>query len=150
MLEEGKKKLGTKNLEWVHANAMDLPFEDNSFDFYTISFGLRNVTDIPKALSEAHRVLKPMGKFACLEFSHVDTPVLSKIYDFYSFNIIPKLGKLIAGDEDSYKYLVESIRGFYPAPKLAKVMRNVGFSGVSYVKLDFGLICIHVGYKIGA
>lgn len=147
MLAEGKKKLGSKNMKWVHANAMDLPFEDNSFDFYTISFGIRNVTDIKKALSEAHRVLKPMGKFACLEFSQVSTPGLAQVYDFYSFNIIPKLGKLLAGDEDSYRYLVESIKNFYPAPKLAKLMEQVGFNNVEYTKLNFGVVAIHVGYK---
>lgn len=147
MLKAGKAKLSDPRLSWVHANAEELPFEDNSFDYYTISFGIRNVTNIDKALAEAHRVLKPMGKFLCLEFSQVNTPVLSKLYDLYSFNIIPKIGKMVTGDEDAYRYLVESIKNFEPASRFAKLIERAGFENVGYTKLTFGVVAIHVGYK---
>ncbi len=147
MLAAGKAKLSDSRLSWVHTNAEQLPFEDESFDYYTISFGIRNVTNIDKALSEAFRVLKPMGKFLCLEFSQVNTPVLSKIYDTYSFNVIPKIGKVIAGDEDAYRYLVESIKNFEPAPRFAKLIERAGFQNVNYMKLTFGVVAIHFGYK---
>jgi demethylmenaquinone methyltransferase/2-methoxy-6-polyprenyl-1,4-benzoquinol methylase len=147
MLKEGQAKLSDPRLSWVHANAEALPFEDNSFDYYTISFGIRNVTNIDKALAEAYRVLKPMGKFLCLEFSQVNTPVLSRLYDFYSFNIIPKIGKMVAGDEEAYRYLVESIKNFEPAPRFAKLIEHAGFESVGYTKLTFGVVAIHVGYK---
>lgn len=147
MLKAGKAKLSDPRLSWVHANAEELPFPDNSFDYYTISFGIRNVTNIDKALSEAFRVLKPMGKFLCLEFSQVNTPILSKLYDLYSFNVIPKIGKVVANDEGAYRYLVESIKNFEPAPRFAKLIEHAGFENVSYTKLTFGVVAIHIGYK---
>ncbi|MCE2992256.1 MAG: bifunctional demethylmenaquinone methyltransferase/2-methoxy-6-polyprenyl-1,4-benzoquinol methylase UbiE [Candidatus Jidaibacter sp.] len=148
MLKAGKAKFPDSKLSWVHANAEYLPFPDNSFDYYTISFGIRNVTNIEKALAEAFRVLKPMGKFLCLEFSQVNTPIISQIYDLYSFNIIPKIGKFVAKDEDAYRYLVESIKKFEPAPRFAKLIEKVGFQNVHYTKLTFGVVAIHVGYKV--
>jgi demethylmenaquinone methyltransferase/2-methoxy-6-polyprenyl-1,4-benzoquinol methylase len=147
MLEAGKAKFSDSRLAWVHANAEQLPFADESFDYYTISFGIRNVTNMDRALLEAFRVLKPMGKFLCLEFSQVNTPILSKLYDLYSFNVIPKIGKVIAGDEGAYQYLVESIKNFEPAPRFAKLIENAGFYDVDYIKLTFGVVAIHFGYK---
>ncbi len=148
MLEAGKAKLSDPRISWVHANAESLPFEDNSFDYYTISFGIRNVTNIEKAISEAYRVLKPLGKFLCLEFSQVNTPILSKLYELYSFNVIPKIGKMIANDEGAYRYLVESIKNFEPAPRFAKMIEQAGFDNVRYSKLTFGVVAIHIGYKL--
>ena len=148
MLAVGRQKLASQRLEWVHANAQELPFHDNSFDYYTISFGLRNVTHIDMVLREAFRVLKPGGKFLCLEFSQVTTPILRKIYDFYSFRVIPTMGKLVASDEEAYRYLVESIKGFEPAPRLVKLIEAAGFSNVYYIKLTFGVVAIHIGYKL--
>ncbi|MDF3047589.1 MAG: ubiE 2 [Candidatus Midichloriaceae bacterium] len=147
MLKAGQAKFPNSDLSWIHANAEALPFPDNSFDYYTISFGIRNVTNIEKALAEAYRVLKPMGKFLCLEFSQVNTPVISQIYELYSFNIIPKIGKFVANDEDAYRYLVESIKKFEPAPRFAKLIEKAGFQNVHYTKLTFGIVAIHVGYK---
>jgi demethylmenaquinone methyltransferase/2-methoxy-6-polyprenyl-1,4-benzoquinol methylase len=108
------------DIEWIEGNGEELPFEDNSFDAYTISFGIRNVTDKQKALNEAFRVLRPGGHFLCLEFSEVPNRRLRQIYDAYSFHIIPKVGKLIVGDASPYDYLVESIRRFPDAPRFAK------------------------------
>lgn len=136
------------NLQWVCANAEQLPFADDSFDYCTISFGIRNVTNIDKALAEAFRILKPGGKFLCLEFSHVTPRSIAKIYDLYSFHIIPKLGKLITGNGDNYRYLVESIRLFPKAQIFANQMERCGFEFVEFKKLTFGVIAIHSGYKI--
>lgn len=150
MLLEGQKKCEERfrhKMDWVCANAESLPFEDEAFDCYTISFGIRNVSNIEKALAEAYRVLKPGGRFACLEFSQVSTPVLRRIYDIYSFKIIPKLGGMIAGDEDAYRYLVESIKTFVPAPRFIALLKKAGFKKVWYTKLFFGVVAIHMGYK---
>ena len=136
------------DLKWQEVDAETLPFEDNSFDLYTIAFGLRNVTHIDKALSEAYRVLKPGGKFYCLEFSQVNAPGLKHIYDFYSFNIIPKLGEVIAQDRQSYQYLVESIRRFPSQDKLSLYMKRSGFEKTSYENLSAGIAAIHSGVKI--
>ncbi|MCE3232953.1 MAG: bifunctional demethylmenaquinone methyltransferase/2-methoxy-6-polyprenyl,4-benzoquinol methylase, partial [Rickettsiaceae bacterium] len=116
MLEEGRKNAIDKNrlngLEWLCGNAEKLPLPNSSYDYYTIAFGIRNVTDIPAALKEAHRVLKPGGRFMCLEFSKVENSLMANLYDFYSFKVIPQMGKLVANDSESYQYLVESIRKF--------------------------------------
>ena len=122
--------------------------EEASQDGYTIAFGIRNVPDIPKALREAYRVLKPGGRFLCLEFSKVDLPFLDKIYDQYSFHLIPKMGRMIANDEDSYRYLVESIRTF-PNPDIFEDMiKEAGFTRVHYRRLSGGVVAMHSGWKI--
>lgn len=135
-------------VDYINCNAENLPFADNSFDYYTIAFGIRNVTNVDIALKEAYRVLKPMGKFVCMEFAHVDNALLAKIYDLYSFKIIPSIGKYIAGDEESYQYLVESIRKFPPQKKFKEMMSVAGFSNISSEDLSFGVTAIYVGYKI--
>jgi len=148
MLAEGKKRYPDDNIDWVHANAEDLPFEDNQFDMYTVSFGIRNVTNIDKALAEAYRVLKPGGKFLCLEFSNVSNDLVKKFYDFYSFKIIPIVGKFVADSPESYSYLVESIRQFPKALEFKKMMTNVGFEEITIRKFSFGVVAMHVGYKV--
>ena len=151
MLQEAKNKSidsgKLERLEFAVVDAENIPFEDASFDAVGISFGIRNVTDIPKALSEFHRVLKPGGKFVCLEFSHIDNPVLAKLYDAYSFNVIPKVGGLVANDEDSYQYLVESIRKFPKAAEFEKMIEDAGFKSVKHKKLNHGVVALHVGVK---
>lgn len=138
----------TEALQFRQGNAQDLcNFKDCSFDLYTIAFGLRNVTDVDKALSEAHRVLKPGGRFICLEFSHVPYPVLRQIYDAYSFNVIPAMGEFIAKDRPSYQYLVESIRMFSNQDELAARMQQAGFQHVKYTNLTGGIVAIHEGWK---
>lgn len=133
--------------EWITGNAESLPFPDDHFDVYTISFGLRNVTRIDTALREAHRVLKPGGRFFCLEFSRVEEPFLAKIYDRYSYSLIPKIGEIVAKDRDSYQYLVESIRKFPPQPELARRMGEAGFIRPRFTNLSFGIAAIHEGWK---
>ncbi len=135
------------NFTWVEANAEKLPFKDATFDAYTISFGLRNVTHIDNALKEAHRVLKPGGRFYCLEFSKVDNPILSKLYDFYSFKALPKMGDLIAKDSESYQYLAESIRQFPSQESLKDRIEEAGFLTAGYSNLTGGIAAIHWGYK---
>ncbi len=132
---------------WVTGNAEALPLPDASVDVYTIAFGLRNVTRIDTALAEATRVLKPGGRFYCLEFSHVTDPGLAKLYDLYSFNLIPRMGRLVAGDADSYQYLVESIRKFPTQTELARRMELSGLSACSFKNLSFGVVAIHTGLK---
>ncbi|MBI1326872.1 MAG: bifunctional demethylmenaquinone methyltransferase/2-methoxy-6-polyprenyl-1,4-benzoquinol methylase UbiE [Alphaproteobacteria bacterium] len=136
-----------KGIDWTVGNAEDLPFEDNSFDHYTIAFGLRNVTRIDNALHEAYRVLKPGGRFYCLEFSQPVVPMLEKIYDAYSFHIIPKMGQLIAQDKESYQYLVESIRQFPNQEKLKMRLQSAGFSKPAYTDFTFGIVALHQGLK---
>ena len=152
MLEEGRKRAEATQmsgqLSWVTGDAMRLPFDDNSFDAYTISFGIRNVTRIGDAIAEAYRVLRPGGRFLVLEFSAIPTPGLQKLYDLYSFNVIPKMGKAIAGDEESYQYLVESIRKFPKQEPFAEMIRNGGFEQVSYRNLTLGIAALHSGWKI--
>lgn len=152
MLIEGKKNAIDKNilhnLEWACGDAEKLPFDDNQFDYYTIAFGIRNVTHIDCALAEAHRVLKPGGRFMCLEFSHVENPALAKLYDAYSFAVIPKMGKAISGDEDSYRYLVESIRKFPPQKEFASMIEAAGFANVTYSNMTFGVVALHSGWKL--
>jgi demethylmenaquinone methyltransferase/2-methoxy-6-polyprenyl-1,4-benzoquinol methylase len=129
-------------------NAETLPFADKSFDAYTIAFGIRNVTRIDRALTEAYRVLKPGGRFMCLEFSEVQIPLLDKIYDFHSFEVIPRLGELAAGDRASYQYLVESIRKFPKQENFARMIGNAGFERVTYRNLTGGIAAIHSGWRL--
>ena len=137
-----------REIEWVTGNAEDLPLKNETFDAVTIAFGIRNVTDLEKALKEAHRVLKPGGKYLLLEFSSTTVPLIRNVYDWYSFNVIPKMGKAIAGDEDSYRYLVESIRKF-PRPKaFAKLMSDAGFLRVYMDQLAGGIVTLYGGWKI--
>jgi demethylmenaquinone methyltransferase/2-methoxy-6-polyprenyl-1,4-benzoquinol methylase len=135
-------------LSYLVADAQRLPIPDSSVDTYTIAFGLRNVTHIDQALADAFRVLRPGGRFFCLEFSHVNLPGLDKIYDLYSFKLLPELGALIAKDRESYKYLVESIRRFPPQEELAARMRGVGFERVEVRNLSGGIAAIHSGWKL--
>ena len=137
-----------EKLDWIVGDAMALPFEDNVFDVYTISFGIRNVTRIPDALSEAYRVLKPGGRLMVLEFSQLPNEGMQKLYDLYSFNVIPKMGKLIANDADSYQYLVESIRKFPDQEIFASMIRQAGFDMVKYRNLSMGIAALHSGWKI--
>ena len=132
----------------IQASAENLPFPDKSFDAYTIAFGIRNVTHIDKALTEAHRVLKPGGKFQCLEFSHVDVPGLEQIYDAYSFTAIPAIGKVVTGDGAAYRYLVESIRTFPDQERFEAMIRQAGFSHVGHRSLTGGIVAIHWGWRI--
>jgi demethylmenaquinone methyltransferase/2-methoxy-6-polyprenyl-1,4-benzoquinol methylase len=155
MLEEGAKRaengryaVHKNKLHWVCGNAQTLPLPDKSVDAYTIAFGLRNVTVPLDALKDAYRVLKPGGRMLCLEFSHVALPLLDKIYDRYSFDILPTLGGIIANDKASYQYLVESIRQFPKQDKLADMYREAGFGQVSYRNLSGGIAAIHSGWRI--
>lgn len=136
------------DFEWVVGNAEALPMDSESVDVYTISFGLRNVTHIDDALREAWRVLRPGGRFFCLEFSRVDEPFLAKIYDAYSFRVIPRIGQVVAKDRDSYQYLVESIRKFPPQKALEKRLYQAGFDRVKITNLSFGVAAIHEAWKL--
>lgn len=151
MLATGRDRAVDKgwltDFDWVCGNAEDLPMPSETYDVYTIAFGLRNVTHIDKALKEAHRVLKPGGRFFCLEFSTVKEPVLAQLYDLYSYKIIPKIGEIIAKDRDSYQYLVESIRKFPKPKQLAARMEEAGFENVRYTALTAGIVAIHQGLK---
>ena len=135
-------------LDWVVGDAMALPFERNSFDVYTISFGIRNVTRIHDALSEAYRVLRPGGRLMVLEFSQIPNDMLQKAYDLYSFNVIPVMGQIVAGDRDSYQYLVESIRKFPDQETFAGMIRKAGFDQVKYRNLTMGVAALHSGWKV--
>lgn len=152
MLAEGRKRSIDKNIlhaiEWVCGDAENLPFPDARFDYYTIAFGIRNVTDVAKALSEAFRVLRPGGRFICLEFSHVDSKLLGRIYDIFSFQVIPRIGKIVANDEDSYRYLVESIRKFPPQEEFMHMIQQAGFVNVKYTNLSGGIVALHSGWKV--
>ena len=134
-------------LKFVEGNAQYLPFDDKSFDIYTIAFGLRNVTDVDMALRDALRVLKPGGRFLCLEFSYVTNIPLAQLYDIYSFHLIPKLGEVVANDRESYQYLVESIRKFCTQEELVSRMESAGFEGVKYTNMSGGIVAVHEGYK---
>jgi len=152
MLIEGRKRAEAENLaeslDWIVGDAMALPFPDNSFDVYTISFGIRNVTRIADALSEAYRVLKPGGRLMVLEFSQLPNPAMQWAYDRYSFNVIPLLGQIVANDRDSYQYLVESIRKFPDQDKFAAMIADAGFEQVKYRNLSLGIAALHSGWKI--
>ncbi len=152
MLSVGRRKVASAGLDariaCIEGNAEALPIADRSFDAYTIAFGIRNVTHIDRALSEAFRVLKPGGRFLCLEFSRVDVPVLDRLYDFHSFEVIPRLGQLAAGASEPYKYLVESIRKFPPQEAFATRIRAAGFERVSFRNLTGGVAAMHSGWRI--
>jgi demethylmenaquinone methyltransferase/2-methoxy-6-polyprenyl-1,4-benzoquinol methylase len=152
MLSVGRDRAFDRGLvgeiEWTCGNAETLPFPDMRFDAYTIAFGLRNVTDIPKALSEARRVLKPGGRFLCLEFSRVAVPPLERLYDAYSFTVLPWLGRMVVGNPDAYRYLAESIRRFPDQKNLCALMRAQGFAQVSFRNLSGGIAALHVGWRI--
>jgi demethylmenaquinone methyltransferase/2-methoxy-6-polyprenyl-1,4-benzoquinol methylase len=135
-------------IRWVVGDAERLPVADASADAYTIAFGLRNVTDIDAALTEARRALKPGGRFLCLEFSHVAVPLLSRAYDLYSFAVLPRLGQMVAGDRDAYQYLVESIRRFPPQGELARRMSAAGLEQVSFRNLTGGIAALHSGWRL--
>ncbi|MBL4836069.1 MAG: bifunctional demethylmenaquinone methyltransferase/2-methoxy-6-polyprenyl-1,4-benzoquinol methylase UbiE [Kordiimonadaceae bacterium] len=134
--------------DFICGDAMKLPFANKEMDAYTIAFGIRNVTRIHEALEEAYRVLKPGGKFLCLEFSPTIVPILQKGYDAYSFNIMPKMGELIANDRDSYQYLAESIRRFPTPERFETMIKEAGFSRVSYRTMTAGFVAIHSGTRI--
>lgn len=134
-------------IEWVCGNAESLPIPDNSIDLYSIAYGLRNVTHVEKALAEAFRVLKPNGKFVCLEFSRVTFPPLEKIYNFYSFQVLPTLGDYVAKDRAAYQYLVESIRQFPDQETLSNMIKAAGFTSVNWQNLCRGVSCIHTSVK---
>ncbi|MEM8959460.1 MAG: bifunctional demethylmenaquinone methyltransferase/2-methoxy-6-polyprenyl-1,4-benzoquinol methylase UbiE [Pseudomonadota bacterium] len=152
MLEEGRKRAEAQALEdqlsWVQGDAMALPFADGSFDVYTISFGIRNVTRIEDALAEAFRVLRPGGRMMVLEFSQLPNPLMQWAYDRYSFNVIPTMGQVIARDRDSYQYLVESIRNFPDQESFAQMIRRAGFEQVRYRNLSMGIAALHSGWKL--
>ncbi|WP_319380136.1 bifunctional demethylmenaquinone methyltransferase/2-methoxy-6-polyprenyl-1,4-benzoquinol methylase UbiE [Thiomicrorhabdus sp.] len=135
------------NIDYTITNAEALAFPDNSFDLATIAFGLRNVTNKDKALAELYRVLKPGGQLMILEFSKVTNPALSKLYDFYSFNVLPKMGKVIADDEDSYQYLAESIRMHPDQETLKQMMLDAGFDKAEYLNMSQGIVALHRGWK---
>ena len=150
MLDVGREraaKRGIEGLGWAEQNAEMLSFESASFDAYTIAFGIRNVTDIPAALREARRVLRYGGRFYCLEFSTTEWPGFGEVYDAYSHTVVPKIGKLVAGDEESYRYLIESIRRFPPMPAFGAMVTDAGFSRVSATPILGGLVAIHAGWK---
>ena len=152
MLIEGQKRAEAESLAqaltWVVGDAMALPFAANTFDVYTISFGIRNVTRVQEALNEAFRVLKPGGRLMVLEFSQIPNELMQKAYDLYSFNVIPPLGKLVTGDRDSYQYLVESIRKFPDQETFAGMIRQAGFTQVKYRNLTMGVAALHSGWKV--
>ncbi len=151
MLDEGARRAAKDaiaNVDWVCGDAMALPFADRSFDAYTIAFGIRNVTRIGDALAEAYRVLKPGGRFLCLEFSQIPNSSLQWLYDRYSFNVIPKMGKAVTGDSDSYQYLVESIRKFPDQERFAAMIRDAGFGQVKYRNLTLGVAALHSGWRL--
>lgn len=146
--ERAEKRGLSGNIAFVEANAEDLPFEDASFDAYTIAFGIRNVPHIDRALAEAFRVLKPGGRFLCLEFSEVEMPVLDRIYEAWSFNAIPRIGHLVAGDDEPYRYLVESIRKFPNQANFAAMIRRAGFERVTWRNYSGGIAALHSGWKL--
>ncbi|AUM74919.1 bifunctional demethylmenaquinone methyltransferase/2-methoxy-6-polyprenyl-1,4-benzoquinol methylase UbiE [Paracoccus jeotgali] len=152
MLIEGRKRAQAQaladRLGWVTGDAMALPFADGSFDRYTISFGIRNVTRIQDALTEAFRVLRPGGRLMVLEFSQLPVPALQWAYDRYSFNVIPVMGQMVANDRDSYQYLVESIRRFPDQDSFAGMIRDAGFERVQYRNLSLGIAALHSGWKL--
>jgi demethylmenaquinone methyltransferase/2-methoxy-6-polyprenyl-1,4-benzoquinol methylase len=152
MLQVGRERAAARGLDqavaFVEANAEALPFPDRTFDAVTIAFGIRNVPRVETALSEVHRVLRLGGRFLCLEFSAVDVPGLAALYDFYSFNVIPALGRAVVGDAESYRYLVESIRRFPRPESFAEMMRAAGFRRVSFQPITGGIVVLHSGWRL--
>jgi demethylmenaquinone methyltransferase/2-methoxy-6-polyprenyl-1,4-benzoquinol methylase len=150
MLAVGRERAAAArhDISFIAGNAEALPLPDRSFDAVTIAFGIRNVPRIDAALHEAHRVLKIGGHFLCLEFSSVDVPGLDALYDFYSFNVIPVLGRAVTGDAEAYRYLVESIRRFPRPDAFAQMMRDAGFRRVSFQRLSGGVVALHSGWRL--
>ncbi len=152
MLDAGRARAAKRRfeakLEFVQANAEELPFPDNGFDAYTIAFGIRNVPRIDRALAEARRVLRRGGRFLCLEFSNVDVPLFDRLYEAYSFRAIPRLGRWIAGDAEAYRYLVESIARFPDAESFRDRIADAGFDRASFERLSGGVVAIHSGWKL--
>jgi demethylmenaquinone methyltransferase/2-methoxy-6-polyprenyl-1,4-benzoquinol methylase len=152
MLHVGQERAAARHLDdrvsFVEGNAEALAFPDRRFDGYTIAFGIRNVPRIDLALAEAYRVLRPGGRFLCLEFSTVDVPGLDRIYDLFSFKVIPPLGRAVTGDAESYQYLVESIRKFPRPNAFAEMIRGAGFSRVSWQSLSGGIVALHSGWRL--
>ncbi len=152
MLEVGAARAGKAGLldrlHFVEANAEDLPFDDDTFDAYTIAFGIRNVPHIDRALTEAYRVLKPGGRFLCLEFSEVDLPFLEKVYEQWSFRVIPQVGRMVTGDAEPYQYLVESIRKFPRQSEFKAMIERAGFERVTWRDYSGGIAACHSGWKI--
>ena len=148
MLSQGKIKLKKYNsVKWINSSAENIPVVDNTFDYYSISYGIRNVSDINKVLKEAFRVLKPGGRFMCLEFSKIDNEILNFLYKQYS-KTIPYIGKYVVGSDKPYKYLIESIDKFYSQKELSKLIKNNGFSNVEFRNVSNGISAIHSGWKI--
>jgi demethylmenaquinone methyltransferase/2-methoxy-6-polyprenyl-1,4-benzoquinol methylase len=152
MLSVGRERAAARQLDdrvsFVEGNAESLGFQDRSFDAYTIAFGIRNVPRVDVALREAFRVLRPGGRFLCLEFSTVDVPGLDRLYDLFSFKVIPPLGRVVTGDAESYRYLVESIRQFPKPNAFAEMLRSAGFSRVSWQSLSGGIVALHSGWRL--
>jgi len=156
MLDVGRERYSERyadagpddGVNFVVADAMDLPFDDHSFDAYTISFGLRNVTDMDQAIREAYRVLKPGGRLLIMEFSHVTNPLLKFSYEQYSNAFIPAIGHMVANDRDSYQYLVESIRKMPTQKELLNKVCAAGFENATYRNLTFGVVAVHSGFKL--
>jgi demethylmenaquinone methyltransferase / 2-methoxy-6-polyprenyl-1,4-benzoquinol methylase len=153
MLAVGRERAAKRlapgaDVAFIQGNAEELPFEDSSFDGYTIAFGIRNVPRIEKALAEARRVLRPGGRFLCLEFSHVDVPLLDTVYERYSFAVIPQLGKLVTGEAEPYQYLVESIRRFPRPPVFARMIAEAGFARVQARPMSGGIVALHSGWRL--
>ena len=151
MVREGMRRAearGERAIEWITGDGEALPIPDASMDAFTIAFGIRNFTHIDKALREARRVLKPGGRFLCLEFSRVEAPVLDSLYDAYSMNVLPRLGQMVAGDAEAYRYLAESIRRFPPQAKFAKMIEKAGLSQVKVRNLTGGVAAMHSAWKI--
>ena len=146
--QERAARRGIDGVDWAEENAEALSFADQSFNAYTIAFGIRNVTDIPAALAEARRVLRFGGRFFCLEFSQVELPLMADVYDWYSMNVVPKIGRAVARDEEAYQYLVESIRRFPDARAFAAMIGAAGFARVRHQTLLGGLVAIHSGWKL--
>ena len=149
MIKSGKvNKKNLKNIKWLVASAEDIPLNDNTFERATMGFGLRNITNRAKALKEVHRILKPGGRFVCLEFSHVENVLIEEIYNFWSFKCMPYIGEKVAGDRSAYTYLVESIRQFPTQPELSEMFSEAGFSRVKYRNLSNGIVSLHSGWKL--
>ena len=149
MIKSGKvNKKSLKNIKWLVASAEDIPIDDNTFERATMGFGLRNITNRAKALKEVHRILKPGGRFICLEFSHVENDLIEEIYNFWSFKCMPYIGEKVTGDRSAYTYLVESIRQFPTQPELSEMLSEAGFSRVKYRNLSNGIVSLHSGWKL--
>lgn len=149
MITNGKlKNNNNNNLSWTIASAENLPMADNSYERASMGFGLRNITNRVLALKEVYRILKPGGRFICLEFSHVENSLLKKIYDVWSFQFMPRIGQKITGDKEAYNYLVESIRQFPSQPELTQMFSEAGFSRVKYRNLSNGIVTLHSGWKL--